>query len=272
MIAYLTFGLVSLGFSGRRKQFMLALVVMLAFAFCLYHQRYFYNGTYGFVRALICFNLGYFVYKLSSRSFHVPDYAEYLIPLLMIPLFFQLESYVPTKSEDLLGLFAIPLFFALSILALTKTNGGVSRLLETGPVQYLGRISYSVYLNHALLVVIIPRVAIKMLKIQPGIVNNTALLLTTLGVTLLYSALTYEFIEIKGGKWLSGVMDRMFPSLRKADQVIPVPAETGHEFMGRPAASLLQPLDKDPLRPFRHQPDDAKEKRMPQNAPGKNNQ
>ena len=228
MIAYLTFGVISVLFAGRQKKFALSLVIFLAFLFCLYNRRYFYNSTYGFVRALICFNLGYFVFRLSLLKFRVPDFIEYLIPLILIPLFFKLESYVPTYREDMLGLFTIPLFFSLSILALTKTNGSLSRFLETGPVQFLGRISYSVYLNHAILIVLIPRIALKGFHMQPDNWKNIALLLLVIATTLVYSAITYELIEKRGGKWLSGVMERFFPTRPEISGEILSPVSPRH--------------------------------------------
>jgi len=198
MISYLVFGLVSIYAIGKRKNVLLFLIILFSVLFCVYKGHLFGTGDYGFVRGLISFNLGYFVFLTYTMKFKLNDNLEYLIPILIVIIFYILN----TTKGGMFGLFVIPTFFALSIVTLLKTDGLLSKLLDTKPIQFLGKVSYSIYLNHLLVISLTPKIIFSILKLPKN--TNTEILVFVISILLviLYSHFTYKYVEVKGGKYL----------------------------------------------------------------------
>jgi len=72
----------------------------------------------------------------------------------------------------------------------------------TKPIQYLGKISFSVYLNHYLIIRVIPLIAFRTLQIPQTTTNELLVFAVTVLVTILYSELTYRYVEVWGGDFL----------------------------------------------------------------------
>ena len=98
--------------------------------------------------------------------------------------------------------FILPVFFSLFILIYTKTNGLISKILESSFFQFLGKISYSVYLNHALILIIVIKPAYRVFNITPTSFNQMMILFLVVLVTIIYSLFTYNYIEVKMKKYL----------------------------------------------------------------------
>jgi len=223
MISYIIFGIVSLYAVGKRKNILLLLIIIGCFAFSIYHQQYFFTSSFGFVRGLICFSLGYFVFKFSSYSFSLNKNLELLIPFILLAIFYQLNTYPIGAKRELFGLFSIPLFFALAILVLLKTNGRLSQFLETKPLQFLGKISYSIYLNHTIVIYIFPGFTffvLKKLNMDRTPFTNTLTLLITFLLIIIYSKYTQQLIEKKGGKLLERFLIKQPPLANKSFEPI----------------------------------------------------
>lgn len=219
MISYLIFGAISLYAVGKRKNILLFFTIICCFIFSLYHQQYFFTSSFGFVRGLICFSLGYFVFKFSTYSFNVNRNLELLIPVVLLAIFYQLNSFSAGFKRELFALFSIPLFFSLAILVLLKTNGLLSQFLETKPLQFLGKISYSIYLNHSIVIYIFPDFVFLILKKmnvdRTPLINAITLALTFL-LIIIYSKYTYQLIEKKGGKLLERLLIKEPPVVNKS--------------------------------------------------------
>jgi len=203
MISYLVFGLVSVYAIGKGKKVLLFLVILFSILFCIYKGELFMTGNYGFVRGLISFNLGYFVYLLSKTNFKLNNKLEFLIPIFLILIFYFLNSYPEgSLAKNMFGLITIPLFFALSILTLLKTNGVLSDFLDTKFMQFLGQTSYSIYLNHYLLVALIPMILFQLLKLPQSDITHILVFIFSLLIVVFYSKYTYKYVELKGGRYL----------------------------------------------------------------------
>ncbi|QCP53828.1 acyltransferase [Trinickia violacea] len=74
---------------------------------------------------------------------------------------------------------AAPIVFAALIASLVDDSGPIARLFQTSAAQYLGRISYSLYLGHAVFWV--------MLRARADLTDNNAIKLATGAVFLLMS-------------------------------------------------------------------------------------
>ncbi len=97
-----------------------------------------------------------------------------------------------------------PAVFAFAVLVFAFEGGAVSRLLNTGPVQFVGLRSYSVYMVHAfaiLLVEEISRFSVALTGVNPQHgpqLLSDAFVLFYCAVVLLISVGTYRWIEEPG--------------------------------------------------------------------------
>jgi len=98
--------------------------------------------------------------------------------------------------------FLVPITFAIAIFILTKTNGTISHILSTSPLQFLGKISYSVYLNQAFIIGFgIPKLY-KWIHLDYGVLQQTTCVVLLVLILIIYSWATQYVIESKLGKKL----------------------------------------------------------------------
>lgn len=204
MISYLFFGLCSILAMQKRKPMLLGLLTLGCFVLLATQQNYFQTGSFGFVRGLACFNLGYFVYSAASKKISLSNHAEVLVLLGITALMYY--HYTASLEQPMLIVllqFLIPIAFATFILVLLKTNGLLSQLLQTRPFIFLGKISYSVYLNHAFVIgFLIPKL-FRWIQFTNGETKKAISIGILLIVLVLYSWATQYFIETRLGKKLA---------------------------------------------------------------------
>ncbi len=204
MISYFLFGLLMRMIPAKQKMGAILMLIVICFMFLLFQERYFLTGSWGFVRGLLCFNLGYFVFLFSRKNLVLPNVLELLLGLFLIILFYLLHQNNFTVKRELLALVFVPPSFALFILVILKTNGLISRVLSTQVFQFIGKISYSIYLNHALIVVVIPRILFELFFIERTNAYLILSLILVLIILIVYSNFTYKFIELRAANWLRG--------------------------------------------------------------------
>lgn len=201
MISYLIFGLLSILAMQKRKNILLGLLTIGCFVLLAMQQNYFQTGSFGFVRGLACFNLGYFVYIAASKKINMSNHLEWLVLIGITALMYY--HYTATLEHPFLMVslqFIIPIAFASFILVLLKTNGFLSQFLQTRPFIFLGGISYSVYLNHAFVIgFLIPKL-FKWIQFANGETKKAISIGVLLVVLVLYSWATQYFIETRLGK------------------------------------------------------------------------
>lgn len=203
MISYFLFGAVSVLIVQKWRGHVL-LIVAVACCFLGVQLEYFnHSGSYGFIRSILGFNVGALVWRASFLKIKFNKYLEYCIPIALLIMFYQVHQL--SNQFDiyiLIGVIAIPLFFGFSILFLVKSNGPVGRLLESRLMQFLGLISYSIYLNHAFVIDKIPEIAFKALKLDINITNQIIIFLICILLLIIYSYLTYIYVEKRVGRFL----------------------------------------------------------------------
>jgi peptidoglycan/LPS O-acetylase OafA/YrhL len=98
-------------------------------------------------------------------------------------------------------------FFVLLVMGLSQADGPFSRLLRTRPIIYLGRISYSVYLVHSLVLAVYARI---IGRIAGGdVVVEFAIVAMYAALVILASHLLYTLVEDPARRWLRGpLVDR----------------------------------------------------------------
>jgi len=194
MISYALFGCCLFMFR-KNAVIVLSLFLLGAGLFILYTGRYMYMGDFGFVRGLFCFILGYLVHLLSQKvNARFGTLPELLFLFLLLLVF----KYLPSEGAILL-----PFVFALGIFIFVSGKGIITSFLETKPAQFLGKISYSVYLNHAIVVLILKKLFFDLLGLDQSKVSiNVGYLLISVASTIVYSYFTNRYIE-------TGIGDRL---------------------------------------------------------------
>lgn len=198
MISYILFGLTTIYFTKKYKTIFYAVLIVISLIIILKFKP---PVNYFFLRAFVSFSLGYILFRVSNSKIVLKNWVEYLIPISLILVLYVIHDNTFGLAH-FNGNFTINLIFFLSILILLKTNGVITRILDSRFIQFLGKISYSIYLNHLLLITIIPRVFFKILKIEQNTFSEIGVLIFSCAFILFYSSLTYKYIELKGGKFL----------------------------------------------------------------------
>jgi len=206
MIAYLFFGIVTLIAAKQRKGFFLGASIVLGMAFLSFKALGGMQGNYNFVRGIISFNIGYFVWAFSQKDRKFSDAWEIVLFVLFLGSLFVANALKEEVPNAIYEAIAIPLSFGTFIYVLVHTHGVISKLMDTKPFQFLGKISYSVYLNHSIILLLIPKAMFALLKLPENPVIETGVAALIIGGVVAYSNITYEIIEKRGGDILKGLM------------------------------------------------------------------
>jgi peptidoglycan/LPS O-acetylase OafA/YrhL len=204
MISYIFFGLLTLFFSKKNKEKFFLILILFSAVVLFYNGTLFLSQDYGFLRGLISFILGYFVWKFHKKNF-LNNTSELIIPILLLIILFIL-NYLENNSDKgviyRLYVFIIPLFYSFSILILLKSNGFISKFLESMPIRYIGKLSYSIYLNHFIIQFILFKLIYRVFEIEQSLINQLIIVVFITFFTVFYSHYTHKYIELKVGKFL----------------------------------------------------------------------
>jgi len=184
---------------GTGRVVLLAILTVLIFAghrfdwgksFLLYHTEYFIVGA-----------ASYFAYRKLHQLLFAAD-SVFPVTVALVVAFY----LVGLRNHALIPLCLWGAFFALLI----EPPGSLSsRLLPlfTNPIaQYLGRISFSIYLAHWLVIILVQAALVRWLPNLSRPIHFWVLLLIALPATIAIAALAYRYIESPGmeiGKKLS---------------------------------------------------------------------
>lgn len=207
MISYVLFSISSIMAMQKRKTIVLVILTFGCFGLLFSQENYFQTGNFGFVRGLACFNLGYFIHIIAGRKFNIRNETEWVVLIGIIGLMYY-HYTVSLSNPMLIQLleFFVPIAFATFILVLIKTNGFFSQMLQTKPFLFLGKISYSVYLNHAFIIgYFVPKLFnwIQINNIETKKMISISILILIL---IFYSWCTQYFIETKLGKKIDSLL------------------------------------------------------------------
>ena len=193
-ISYVLFGLTSLFFFNKKQLYLLVVTGLCVVVYVIKEQFDVSNYTWFFLRGIIGFNMGCVVYWAYNKKFSVKNNLEITLPFLIVVVFHVFHNYEFSFKEHLNLIFK-PLLFSFIILVLLKTNHYFSKFLESKPLKFLGKISYSIYLNHILLLLALPRITFNFFGLHQSSYSELLVLLLTLVVVILYSTLTFTYIE-----------------------------------------------------------------------------
>ncbi len=152
-------------------------------------QNYFRVFNSGLLRGWASFLLGVLAYRgyraLSLR--HLPPVPLGLVQALLLAAAVALFLPRALRLADLLA----PPLFALGVTAFAFAGGGPARLLAR--LKGLGTISYSIYLNHLVVLMLVNSGVCEPLGLAHGPLTPLYLV-----VLLAYSAFTYRYLEAPG--------------------------------------------------------------------------
>lgn len=196
MIAYLTFGALLVLF---RKQPVNALLVLwlALLVFFLVHQNMTEAGRYGFLRGLFGFTGGVLVFELYQCYPAKWDWAEWPYMIVLLALI-----YLVDMGLHPLTMLGLTLWFGMGVFIFSRSRGSLSRALDTKPFQFLGRISYSFYLNHYFVLWLVYYLLWNLVGLPPTHLTVIVSFLIVTVTTLVYSQFTYTLIEKRMGFWL----------------------------------------------------------------------
>lgn len=196
MISYVVFGLILL-FLPRKKNIAFFLIIVLSAVFIINHGQYLLANDYGFIRGLLCFCMGIFTFELIKNRNLQLSFLE--LPYL---IFLIAAMYLAHHLELNVWKLIFPVIFSFGIFIFCNSSGFVTKLLKTPVFQYLGRISYSIYLNHAIVLILVNIILFRALKSPETEWMIGFSLLLSITITIVYSHFTYEWIEKRVGQYL----------------------------------------------------------------------
>ncbi len=226
MAAYGVFALITLFYSGRARYLMFAALIFLSLVLLwrLSGARFLSTWDYGMLRCFAGFFAGVFARKtwsiLSARAASLPAFVMTLLESLAALLAL---GFVWLNGAGQHWQFAAPFIFAITVTAFSFDRGALSSLLQHRFFQWLGLLSYSIYMVHAFLAVRIAnlfdalgaRLQISRTEDPDGgysyalaAVPGEVVSLAFIALVLAVSALTYRLIEVPGRdlvrRWLDG--------------------------------------------------------------------
>jgi peptidoglycan/LPS O-acetylase OafA/YrhL len=203
LIIYIFFGTIiyfSFKYKWNRNQlFIFALIA--AITFCAIKQQFNFTDNFGYVRGLISFILGYFVWNYTNTQTKWMANISIIVPPLIIAALYFLHQYEGYLYQ-MMALIIIPSVFAIAILLIIQSDGLLTNLLTTKPLLFLGKLSYSIYLNQILVITIVPHFLFQIFELQSTAFIQMLVLVCTFVVLILYSILTNQFIEVQLSKWI----------------------------------------------------------------------
>src|SRR5262245_8337188 len=149
------------------------------------------NGQLGLMRCGVEFLLGMGVFFLRK---HLPGFSKGASVAVTVA---SLGALAVCFQSTVPNYFYVPILFATTLFGLLGLTGVVHHVLESKFLVYLGDISYSVYLTHELLADILSKIFLKNDQLA-----GPVLILSYVGLTLGWSAITYRFIELPLRSWL----------------------------------------------------------------------
>jgi peptidoglycan/LPS O-acetylase OafA/YrhL len=131
------------------EEILIAIILMASIAALVTGSKHGQDVTYdlGLIRCLYGFLVGHFVYRL----WQVCPRAVFDRPVIEIAVLMGTVGYVSLAAHSTYSFFA-PLVFAVVVLVFAYETGPVSVLMSNRCCEWLGRISYSIYMWQAFLI------------------------------------------------------------------------------------------------------------------------
>ncbi|MCP4321729.1 MAG: acyltransferase [Alteromonadales bacterium] len=156
----------------------------------------------GLIHCFAGFFLGMVVYRVYRviEAMPAPSWPPFVLKLVMTILevgflfacfYLMVHTEIRARTD-----FIAPLLFSVTILVFVFQYGWLSRLLRLTRLDYLGTLSFSIYLNHFWLLALYRTLHI------PHYGYSSTVLLWVFGALIPISIFTYYLVEKPGQKWM----------------------------------------------------------------------
>ncbi|MCK8120635.1 acyltransferase [Pseudoalteromonas sp. 2CM32C] len=165
------------------------------------------------LRGLSCFFGGAFTYVMYKKLSHFKP--SYILGSIVETLLLILVVLIVQSTFEYRSIIA-PVLFFFTVLFFAFECGIFSQLLKIKPLQYAGKLSYSIYMTHYAILFCLLSTAMVLQKITGiemapmietirflnfgGAIINNLVVIVILAIVIYISSLTYKYIEIKGQK------------------------------------------------------------------------
>jgi peptidoglycan/LPS O-acetylase OafA/YrhL len=181
----------------------------------------------GLPRCIYGFAIGALLSRLRVHSAPLDELSAGSSTLLECAVIVISVAFVILSGHNW-GSFAAPLVFALPVLVFSTTRGNISRLLEARALLLLGKLSYSIYMVHVFVMLIVANLVsllerLTSLQMTTPVIVEGALhktirfapwqgdiaIILLLGATILFASATYRLIESPSRDWSRNVAARI---------------------------------------------------------------
>ena len=197
---YLIFGLIAILFRNKYTfNFFVVLIFLISMILVLEFKLMDKVNNLGFFRCVYSFFFGIIIYLLDKKIKNIKfDKIQLIYFIILIYLFCYMENTA-----------LMPIFFGLFILILNNSDGGIlKKILLNKNLIYLGKISYSIYMIHYLIIWIHIQVLRFIFNLKTEAINNYNYLVlpenqsfifivSVLIFVIFFSNLSYKIIEEK---------------------------------------------------------------------------
>ena len=167
---------------------------LLSWFIVLHNGTIIYNYDYGFVRCLYSFLIGMLAYQLSHRiPMPLSSGRQSALELLLLG-----ATVLTIRAFTHQDSWLMPLLFAAVIIVFSHERGRISQWLAGDRFEFLGRLSYSYYLNHTVVLAALDLLLFKLIKLPHSPGGELLFVFIALGSTHLMSVFTYRYVELIG--------------------------------------------------------------------------
>ncbi|MGC3947516.1 MAG: acyltransferase [Chryseolinea sp.] len=202
MISYLFFGMVMLWCTAKRQPLVMAITIVLSMALMLWVDLVADEMNYDFLFGVAGCSIGFLVFHFSTYQVRLSRWWEIVAFVGMIGLLYLAYVVIDTPYSGLVEKVIAPLCFGLAIFIVVNCDGFISRSMDGRIAQYFGKISYSVYLNHALFLTVLPIGIFNVLHLPNSPVFELAASTMILVLIIVYSHFTHKIVELGGSRLL----------------------------------------------------------------------
>ena len=196
---YLLFGVYLLWF--KKVKYLMHFSLLVFIIISLYNNIGFSTFKFGYIRGIISFLIGVILFK-EEKSFNFNSRKNYQYIIIIL---FSISLYLLKLKIVALNSFlsiALPFFFMLSIHNILTCKGFLTKFLNAPLITRIGELSFSIYLNHFLVVLILPRLVFQIFQVPNIAFYQIIVFILCPIIVITISKFTNKYIEVSFNNYL----------------------------------------------------------------------